>query len=89
MMKQYRIVVSGLVQGVGFRYFTLYTAKNYDIKGWVRNLSNGDVEIIAQGSEEALGHFLGKIRIGPKFSKVSHVEISTQIAQDYKTFTIK
>lgn len=88
-MKQYHIVVSGLVQGVGFRYFTLYTARNHDIKGWVRNRSNGDVEIMAQGTEEALGHFIGKIRIGPKYSRVNHVEISTQIADDYKAFTIK
>ncbi|OCA89422.1 MULTISPECIES: acylphosphatase [Bacillaceae] len=88
-MKQYHIIVSGIVQGVGFRYFTLLTAKDYDIHGWVRNLVNGDVEIVAQGTEEALDHFLGKIRIGPKYSRINHVEVNTQVATEYKNFTIK
>ena len=89
-MKQYCMIVSGIVQGVGFRYFTLNLAINLDIKGWVRNLSNGDVEILAQGSEQALGEFLNKIGKGPKYSTVNHVEINTQeITKSFKIFTIK
>ena len=88
-MNQYHIIVSGVVQGVGFRYFTLLTAKNYDIHGWVQNLANGDVEIVAQGTEEALGHFLSKIRIGPKFSHITNVTVNSQSGTEYKKFTIK
>ena len=87
-MKHYHIIVSGIVQGVGFRYFTLLTAKYYNINGWVRNLENGDVEIVAQGTEKALDHFLGKIRIGPKYSQINHVEVNTQTGTDYNSFKI-
>ena len=89
-MKQCHIRVSGIVQGVGFRYFTFNLAVNLNITGWVRNLANGDVEILAQGSEQALKEFLNKIGSGPKYSTVNHVEINTQdITQDFKNFTIK
>ena len=89
MMKQYHLTVSGRVQGVGFRYFTLFTARSLDIKGWVRNLENGDVEIMATGKDEALDQFLGKIRVGPKYSKVNQVVIQTQTVEEYKTFSIE
>ena len=88
-MKQYHINVSGRVQGVGFRYFTLSTAKNLDIKGWVRNLANGEVEIIATGTDGALNQFLSEIRTGPKYSKVDKVEIQTQTVREYNTFSIR
>ena len=89
-MRQFNIRVSGIVQGVGFRYFTFNLAVSLNITGWVRNLANGDVEILAQGSERALKEFLNKIGSGLKYSTVNHVEVHTQdITQDFKNFTIK
>ena len=88
-MRQFHIIVSGIVQGVGFRYFTLYLAKNYGINGWVRNLPNGDVEIMAAGVEDALERFLSKLKIGPRYSKVTNIEVLTHPIQDFQNFTIK
>ena len=47
-MKQYHLIVSGLVQGVGFRYYTERIALSMQIKGWVRNLPDDTVEIVAR-----------------------------------------
>lgn len=51
-MKRYHIIASGRVQGVGFRYFVLLKANTLNLTGTVRNQSNGNVEIFAQGQEE-------------------------------------
>lgn len=58
------IVLHGRVQGVGCRYLTKMHADQLGIKGTVRNLISGDVEIYAQGSKQALDHFLNEIRKG-------------------------
>jgi acylphosphatase len=66
--------VSGRVQGVGFRYSTTREARRLQLGGWVRNASNGDVEIWAEGPEEKLKAFLAWLRRGPEFSRVDTVE---------------
>ena len=48
------IVVTGLVQGVGFRYFTVTQARRLGVQGWVRNCRDGSVELEAQGSSDAV-----------------------------------
>ena len=53
-MKKYHIFFSGTVQGVGFRFTTERIARNYQVSGWVRNLSDGRVEMIVEGSEEQI-----------------------------------
>ena len=50
------IVVNGLVQGVGFRYFTVTQARRLGVRGWVRNCRDGSVELEAQGSSDAVSH---------------------------------
>ena len=57
-MKRYHIIVEGLVQGVGFRWYVLSIANKYFITGTVKNLSNGMVEVFAQGHERDLDIFL-------------------------------
>ena len=59
--KRILIIVKGLVQGVYFRYFTREAAAKIGVNGWVRNLSNGDVEIEAQGTEDKLDLFLEQV----------------------------
>ena len=66
------IVVNGLVQGVGFRYFTVTQARRLGVRGWVRNCRDGSVELEAQGSSEAL---VEQLAIGPRWSEVSHVAV--------------
>ncbi len=65
--------VSGYVQGVGFRYFTLRTAQQLALVGWVRNLSDGSVEVVAEGRKAVLEAFLTELKRGPQSSRVENV----------------
>ena len=67
------LVVSGRVQGVGFRYFTVHRARAHGIAGWVKNRYDGKVEIEAEGVRGDLELFLAEIRSGPSSSHVTHV----------------
>lgn len=88
-MIRYHIIVEGRVQSVGFRYFVQYTASTLHITGTVRNMTNGSVEIYAQGPEETLTVFLGLIRKGNGFSRIDDFAIKTlPIIEDEKKFKI-
>jgi len=69
-----RYVVSGRVQGVGFRWFTDASAAREGIHGSVGNLPDGRVEILAEGDAEALMRFERHVRHGPPGARVDHVE---------------
>ncbi|KAB6789710.1 acylphosphatase [Bifidobacterium longum] len=69
------IVVTGLVQGVGFRYFTVTQARRLGVQGWVRNCRDGSVELEAQGSSDAVQALVEQLAIGPRWSEVSHVHV--------------
>lgn len=60
--KQMHVLFAGRVQGVGFRYTTCHIAENHAVTGYVRNLPNGEVELVAEGSETVLSDFLRAIR---------------------------
>ncbi len=69
-----RLIVTGRVQGVGFRWATVAEAERLGLSGWVRNLPSGAVEILAEGDKDEL-HKLGAwARQGPSFASVSGVE---------------
>ena len=70
-----RIVVSGRVQGVGFRFFTQAAAVREGLHGWVRNLPDGRVEISAEGEVEALERFEHQVRHGPRGARVENVDV--------------
>jgi len=74
-MKRLKIFVSGVVQGVGYRYFTRQMAKELGIKGYVMNLSNGKVLVVAEGDEESLEKFVSALREGPRSAVVKKIEI--------------
>ena len=85
-----RFIVSGLVQGVGFRYFVLKRASERELVGFARNLADGRVEVWAEGSVEALEAMKGDLEIGSRFSRVSKVEESTETSTNlYTSFTIE
>ena len=70
-----RYIISGRVQGVGFRWFTQTAAARENIHGWVRNLSDGRVEAAAEGDAEAIDRFEAALRHGPPGARVEHLEI--------------
>jgi acylphosphatase len=72
-MKTYHYIVKGLVQGVNFRFYTLKTAQKLNVKGSVRNLFNGDVEVHAQGDKEAIKALEEFLNVGPFTAKVDKV----------------
>ena len=70
-----RFLISGRVQGVGFRYFAEAAAAREGLHGWVRNLPDGRVEASAEGDAEALDRFERAIRHGPPGARVDHVDV--------------
>ncbi|GAB4237353.1 MAG: acylphosphatase [Acidobacteriota bacterium] len=85
----WRLRVKGRVQGVGFRYFTFRRAEELGVKGWVRNLPNGEVEIHAEADRPTLTRFLAAVQQGPPFSAVEDVELQKFPVQGHETFSIK
>ena len=75
MIAARRFVVSGRVQGVGFRFFTHDAARREGIQGWVRNREDGRVEIEAEGDADALTRFEMAIRRGPAGARVEDVHV--------------
>lgn len=73
-MKAVHLRVTGLVQGVGYRQTCRMVARSLDLVGWVRNLSDGSVEVFAQGSDRSLDGLLEWAWHGPSPSLVSGVE---------------
>ena len=73
-MKTYRYTISGRVQGVCFRHYTVQEAEKWGISGSVRNLPTGEVEVFAQGDEAEIGNFESFLHIGPRSARVERVE---------------
>jgi len=71
-----RLRVHGKVQGVGYRAWCVTTAQRLTLKGWVRNLKDGTVEVIAAGAESAINKLLSAVNTGPPHCQVSEVHIS-------------
>lgn len=68
-------MVGGKVQGVGYRYFVKIQADLLSLKGWVRNLADGDVEVQAFGTEMQLNSFLSQLKKGPPLAKVEKLDV--------------
>lgn len=81
-------LISGRVQGVGFRYHVLDAARRHGVQGDVRNLRDGRVELRAVGSH--LDPFLAEVRVGPYGARVDHVEVrALDEASDFDGFEIR
>ena len=66
-----RAVISGSVQGVGFRFFAERAAREAGVAGWIRNRPDGTVETLVEGKEESVARYLGRLRSGPGGSRVT------------------
>ena len=82
-MKATRYLVSGIVQGVGYRFFTARAAVSLGIRGFVRNLADGRVEVVAAGTEDALLRFQEILRRGPAGALVDGAAAS-ELALDHE-----
>lgn len=81
-MKKYRILVKGMVQGVGYRYYCKRKAEVYGIKGFVRNLFNGDVELEVEGNQNVITDFIKELKTGPGGAYVKSVIIEDSLITD-------
>ena len=89
-MKRVHVIVSGVVQGVGFRFFTRDLARRYELSGYVRNRADGTVEVEAEGTGQAVGAFLRELEAGPRSSHVAGMEIEEKRAEGvFEDFSIR
>lgn len=70
-----KIIVRGVVQGVGFRYFVYQQARQLGLTGWTRNLPDGSVEVLAEGDNSLLEQLVQELKVGPRSAHVSAIEI--------------
>ena len=82
MKKRVHVFYSGRVQGVGFRITAEETAQDLEVVGWVKNLRDGRVELLAEAEQETLERFLNTVRTGPMKNFISQVEVSWSNASD-------
>jgi len=81
--------ISGRVQGVFFRSTTREVARKLGIRGWVRNLPDGRVEVVAEGEKEKLEELLNFLRRGPRAAKVERVKVTWEdFKGEFNDFTI-
>ncbi len=77
--KRYHLLVSGRVQGVGYRYFTRDSARALGLSGWVRNIRGGGVEVEVEGGRAVIDRFIEELRHGPPLSRVLDVEAQEMV----------
>lgn len=84
-----RFVISGRVQGVGFRAFAQHAARDLGVTGWAQNLDNGDVEVHANGTLRHLEDFEARLRQGPRWGEVRSVTVLEVEASETSGFHIR
>ena len=83
-----RVLVTGDVQGVGFRQYIRYKARKLNVKGWVRNLHDGSVEAVFTGESKNVKKMIHISRNGPVLADVKNVSIDEIPDQFFETFDI-
>ncbi len=84
------IVVRGVVQGVGFRWFVYRIGSQLGLAGYVRNRHDGDVEIVAEGDRSLLESLVGEVRVGPRSAHVSDLSVEwQQPSREFSSFEIR
>jgi acylphosphatase len=85
-----KIVISGVVQGVGYRYFAVRKANEYGLFGYTRNLYNGDVEVEVEGKRGLVSDFIEELKMGPTSSSVTNLSVEWKNHQSkYTSFNIE
>ena len=90
MKVQAEIIVNGLVQGVGFRYFVLREAKRLGLNGYVKNLYTGEVLTVVEGEKAVVEEMINKLRVGPIHAAVKNCKIDWQQSKnEFTDFEVK
>ncbi len=85
-----KFFISGIVQGVGYRFFAQRSAARHQVKGYIQNLADGRVEALVEGSEKAVEAFKQDLLTGPVYSKIEDIEeIVLEPTGLYSTFRIE
>jgi acylphosphatase len=87
-MQRITVLVSGRVQGIGYRNFTRKKALELGLSGYAENLPDGRVEVVAEGGSAELEHLLHYLRQGPRGAKVEHLDVQWSQATGLKGFQI-
>lgn len=80
------VVIHGSVQGVGYRFHCEYRASELGVNGWVRNLDDGSVEAVFEGEEQAVNRMIGWARVGPRFARVTQVDVRDETPRGERGF---
>jgi acylphosphatase len=88
MKKSVRVYIGGTVQGIFFRGFVKENAEKFNVKGFVRNLEDGRVEVFLEGNGDDVDKMIELCKKGPKHSEVKNIELKDEKFQDFKTFKI-
>ena len=84
------IVVNGLVQGVGFRYFVMREAQKLELKGFVKNLYSGEVLTVIEGEKANAEEMVRKLKVGPIHASVNSFKVDWQTPKnEFKDFEVK
>jgi acylphosphatase len=85
-----KFFVGGDVQGVGYRFFAQRAAARHQVVGYVKNLDDGRVEVLAEGPAPQVEAFKHELLTGPRFSSVDHIEeLNLDVAGSYSSFRIE
>lgn len=88
MKKSVRIYINGTVQGVFFRGFIKENAERLNVKGFVRNLEDGRVEVFAEGNSDDVNKMIEVCKKGPKHAQIRNVDVKAERFQDFKSFKV-
>ena len=90
MQVRAEIVVKGLVQGVGFRYFVVREAEKLGVKGFTKNLYSGEVLTVAEGEKGLVEDLLNKVKVGPIHASVNSFKVDwLEPKNEFETFEIR
>jgi acylphosphatase len=88
MKKSVRLYIDGAVQGIFFRNFVKENAEKEDVRGFVRNLENGKVEVFLEGDPKKVDEMIEICKKGPKHAQIRSVEEKEEKFQDFKNFKV-
>ena len=88
MKKAFRVFISGSVQGILFRDFIKDNADRLGVRGFVRNLEDGRVEVFIEGDHEAIENMIEACKQGPKYAHIKNVEVKDERFQGLKDFRV-